>query len=660
MHPGPPPLKFARYRSVRLSSRPDSSAPVPPDPKGMSRYRRRDPAKSVCPVPADHNKHSQDRSTGDESTRSGQARARDSHHNDQSSSESKRRSWMDKVKLSLSRDAPRGPDPPHTAPVDAPVSAVNSGERRVRIRYKTASFVLPVTPATHAQDLLSSAANYFAGVDPATFILMESFSANLFGLERPLRRYEYVRDVMNSWAYDDENSLFIIPPASVEALHPLDIRCVPAEKPADTSFYVHHSQRPRKWDKRYVTLHADGQVTVSKKQTKGHTNICHLSDFDIYSPTVHTLSDVKAPTRICYAVKSQQKSSLFVSTDKFVHFFATDDRRVAEGLHRAIQTWRSWYIVNMLGAGDPLVDVSRRQNIYSNGNSSEYHQSDPEASSQHQFLIDQVASSSKDLFSRRKGAREHGPPPSAFLRKLTVDTDPSGPQPQNDESPFSPTGLLGRTYSTRQRDMREKKEREKRRDEEACNPQGLVNGLSSHQAIAPTSQSSSRSNSIRQPKPLVDLTPVFQGAPQHRTKGRGVVVEPGVPLVEAATGPDLAPGAIAIPPATTWRRPPPPDEASSITQSRSRYRSNTTRSGTNHRAAHTAHHRTAPSSPTAEYTTSEYPFAPNSLLGRSTSTKTNGRPTGRAVATGNRNPTMPMLDLSEDSPFAQGSLLRGV
>lgn len=609
-------------------------------------------------MPADHNKHGQ---TDKESTRSGQARAPDSHRNDhRQSSESKRRSWMDNVKLSLSRDAPRGPDPAYTAPGDAPVSAVNSGERRVRVRYKTSSFVLPVTPVTHAQDLLSAAADYFAGVDPATFILMESFSAALFSLERPLRRYEYVRDVMNSWAYDDENSLFIIPSASVEALHPLDIRCVPAEKPEDTSFYVYHSQRPRKWDKRYVTLHADGQVTVSKKQNKGHTNICHLSDFDIYSPTVHTLSDVKAPTRICYAVKSQQKSSLFVSTDKFVHFFATDDRRVAESLHRAVQTWRSWYMVNMLGAGDPQVDVSR-QNVYSNRNSSEYHQSVPEASS-HQFLINQVASSPKGLFSRRKGEREHGPPPSAYPKKLAIDTDSSGPLPQDDESPFSPTGLLGRTYSTRQRDMREREEREKRRDEEPWNPQGLVNGLASRrQASASTSQQSGRSNSVHQPKPLVDLTPVFQeAAPQHRTKGRGVTVEPGVPLVEAATGPDLAPGAIAIPPATTWRRPPPPDEASSIAQSRSRYRSNTTRSGANHRAAHATHNRTTPSSPTAEYTTSKNPFAPNSLLGRSTSTKTNRRPTGQGVATGNRNATKPMLDLSEDNPFAQGSLLRGL
>lgn len=602
---------------------------------------------------------------------------KDRSNRSSANSDTKRHSWMEKMKNSLSRDTKHTEQSPVTpAGIDAPVSAVNSGERKVRVQYKNSSIILPVTPTTHAQDVLSSASKHWTDVDASTFILMESFTASQISLERSLRRYEYVREVMNSWAYDNENSLFIIPPASAESLRRLEIENVSAEQPADATFYIYHSQRPRKWDKRYVTLRNDGQVTISKKQHgKGETNICHISDFDIYSPTVHTLSDAKAPKRFCYAVKSQQKSSLFISTENFVHFFAMDDRQTADDLYRAVQTWRSWYMVHKLGIGDPQVDRNRRNEAmgrsYSNRNSSELHTSDPESHSQP--LIDQ-ASNSKELFARRKGTREHAPPPSAFPKKLTVNTD-TEPSPllQPDESPFSPTGLLGQTYTMRQRDLREREEKEKH---EIFSPQGLISPTSRSQ---PPSRSntmkstqapdlsglSKRSQSIRQPKPLVDLTPVFQEPPQHRNKGRGKTVEPGVPLVEAATGPDLAPGGIAIPPATTWRRPQAPDDISPIhnAQPRSRYRSNTVRSTTNqqHRTAPgSIRHRTAPSSPTGEHTTSpEYPFAPNSLLSRTTSTR-NGKPVGHGVATGDRNATKPMLDLSEDSPFAQGSLLRGV
>lgn len=586
-----------------------------------------------------------------------------SRSNPSSNSDSKRQSWMEKMKLSRSKEAPK-PAESH-APADAPVSAVNSGDRSVRVRYKNSSITLAVTPVTHVEDILSSAANYFTDVDPSTFILMESFSSNQIGLQRPLRRYEYVRDIMNSWAYDGENALFIIPTSSAEGLRPLEAPNVPVERPTDTTFHLYHSQRPRKWDKRYVTLHSDGQVTVSKKlQAKNQTSICHISDFDIYTPTVHTVTDIRPPKMTCYAIKSQQKSNLFVSNDTFVHFFSTNDRRMADDWYQAVQTWRSWYLVHVLGAGDPQVDMNRRNEAmgrhHSNRNSIDRHVSDPDP----QPLIDHTRSSPKDLFSRRKGAREHAPPPSAFPKKLTPDAEPTGPLLQKDESPFSPTGFLGRTYSMRQRDMREREEREKRMNEEPFTSQGLClsNRIPSRSNVKssshdPSGPGLSRANSIRQ-KPLVDLTPVYQEPPQHRNKGKGITVEPGVPLVEAATSLELATNAIVPPPSTTWRRQP--EESQTQPQSRFRYRSNTVRSANPQaqRRAPSTHH-TAPSSPTRDYETSpEFPFAPNSLLARSTSTAARGNPVGHGVATGDRNATKPMLDLSEDNPFADGSLLR--
>lgn len=568
--------------------------------------------------------------------------------------------------------------------VDAPVSAANAGERHVLVRYRKASTFLPVTPSTTAQDLLLLAQGSFE-IDPQTFVLIECFAQ--FGLERPLRKYEYVRDVMNSWTNDRENILIIVPAASLDALYQLEAQSAPVEQPADTTFHLYHSQRFRKWDKRYVTLRADGQVTVSKKyQGQDQTNICHLSDFDVYSPTLSSLSnDVKPPKKICYAVKSQQKASMFLSTENYVHFFSTSDKEVGEGWYKAIQAWRSWYLVSVLGTGQNKDEESLSEP--SDGSSdSKIYQPKPLKPLLELEALDQQyeaqespsspegmrSSKAKQFLSRRKSTKSQSKP-------LTVDTDIAGVMAQGTaESPFSPTGLLGQTYVMRQRAMQEREENDRKAYEDAFSPQGLVAGTAGRrQHPASQSQPSSRSNtmtgaqapdasaSVRRSlsvskgshKPLVDLTPVYQEPPQHARKGRGVAVEPGTLLVDAATTPDLPRGAVAIPPATTWKRPPIPEEPTLNSDSnnvKTRSRSNTARSVRNNRPA------ASPISPADHAASRDGPFIANSLLARSTTQRSahGGPKVGHGVAMGDRNATKPMLDMSPDNPFVEGSLLR--
>ncbi|THC92727.1 hypothetical protein EYZ11_007804 [Aspergillus tanneri] len=556
---------------------------------------------------------------------------------------------------------------------DAPVSAVNAGERHVVVQYRKTSMDLTVTPSTSAQDLLFTASECLAGeIDPQKFILMESFAE--LGLERPLRRYEYVREVMNSWAHDRQNSLLIVPAASLEALSLLDAQCVPSEQPVEVTLHMYYSQRPRKWDKRFVTLRSDGQVTVSKKeQGQEQANACHMSDFDIYSPTPGYLSNhVKPPKKICQAVKSQQKSNMFLSTENFVHHFATNDKAIADAWYRAVHTWRSWYLVNMLGAGNeekaavaeeippaskpfkPLLDMDSPESSSGEGKRS---------------------SKSKELFSRKKSTREHAPPPSSFPKLLADEPDLAPPPPPPlDDSPFNSSGLLGRSYTLRQRAMKEREEREKKAREEPFVAQGLISNMGRRPANASTSRPNSRSNtmtstqapdptglkrsqSTHKNKPLVDLTPVYQEPPQHTRKGKGVAVEPGTLLIDAATGRE-APGGIAVPSATTWRRPAPELPAPN-TEIRTRNRSNTTRSNSNH--SHHFHTSTAPASPISPVDAHPRvePFIPNSLLSRSAqlATMQNGVPVGHGVATGDRMATKPMLDMSPENPFTHGLAL---
>jgi len=256
------------------------------------------------------------------------------------------------------------PEPPlgalsHTSPelslaprFDAPISAVNAGQRIVRVKYEGTDIFLPITPSTTPVDVIRAAARQMsAPIDEKSTVLLESFKQ--IGLERPLRKYEHIRDVLNSWDNDAQNKLVIIPSPSGGKDDDLDVRHVLKGQPGETTVHLYHSQKPGSWDKRWITLRSDGQVVVAKRQGAETTNICHLSDFDIYIPTPRYASKkIKPPKKVCFAVKSQQKSTMFMTTENFVHFFCTSDRSLGTAWYTAVQEWRSWYLVHVMGEGE--------------------------------------------------------------------------------------------------------------------------------------------------------------------------------------------------------------------------------------------------------------------------------------------------------------------
>lgn len=249
-----------------------------------------------------------------------------------------------------------GDGPPKTAvnrpaqPVDAPVSAVNAGERRVEIRFDKSKITLPVTPSTTVKDMLNSASIIMSQpINPRTAVLVETYYP--LGLERPLRRYERIRDVMNSWDSDTQNYLMILPQSECAAVG-LEQKDAPEEQPSHIMVNLYHSQKPGKWEKHWMILKEDGQVTASAKQNDGNAaNAFHMSDFDVYMPSRKQMKKLKPPKKICFAIKSQQRSIMFESTENFVHFFATNDKAIADQWYNAAQAWRSWYLVNVLGEG---------------------------------------------------------------------------------------------------------------------------------------------------------------------------------------------------------------------------------------------------------------------------------------------------------------------
>lgn len=533
--------------------------------------------------------------------------------------------------------APIAIEPSQSAVVpafDAPISAVNAGERRVTVKHGQTAISVPVTPSTTPVDIIRFVAEQtLENINPTTSVLLESFRQ--LGLERPLRRYEHVRDVLNSWDNDTQHTLTVVPSPTDGRDDDLELRHVPSSQPGDISVQIYHSQKPGHWDKRWITLRTDGQVVLAKKDGGEVSNICHLSDFDIYVPTTRQLAKkTKPPRKLCFAVKSQQKSSMFMSTVNFVHFFSTSDKPLATAWYKAVQQWRSWYLVNVMGegAGAPKISVDR---VHPGPGRSLFGSGQNTGSIDNGFQVGIRASEPRpatETLSRTTTIRNQAAAPVSLSRKLTKDANPGAPTtckhgpslvttPVHTElEPFATTGLLGRTYTQRQKAHRDSGQR----------------GGTDLPPPMPTL------------KPLVDLTPQFQEPPQFSKKGRGATPKniPSGGLVEAATSPEAA---ILIPPTTTWQRPRTSGGGNATSDL---HRARTVRKETSGSPASKARQASAsPDKVTLAFT--------GGLLAGKTGGQ-GGTGTGKGVMTGDREARAPMLDVAEDSQYVPGSLLERV
>jgi hypothetical protein len=583
-------------------------------------------------------------------------------------------------------------------------------QQRVTVVCNRKRILLPVTPTTTPLDLIKSAATVLTvPIDVRTAVISELFTK--VSITRPLRNYEYVRDVMNSWDYDNQNELTIID-SDMDGINQDDLLSykVPETRPEGASCFIQYSSRPGKWSKRYLTLRPDGQLVMAKNEKvkeKDQENICTLTDYDIYSVTQQKLARVKPPKKICYAVKSMQKSNIFADESQYVHFFCTNDRNTANTFYRALQTWRSWYLKHQKGEGlkkkaptrnvSGPADSAQAASSHARGESVGSHYQlgqfsslldldsfnrtldDIEVHKPGEFPDDKPLSKldSRAMHARKKSVRTKQAPPVAYNR--TAMGMESTPQPSTRQSParrsideqedetFASGGLLGRKYTQRQAASQA-------RDQQSgpfTEGPSLLNNMGSRVAQPSTADSGlKRNTSVRSthhrrtssdlqrsaskripgmPEPLVDLTPQYRPPPQHLNKGKGYNPNPGAgPLVESATSIEEA---IKVPSATDWRARP----------------------STSHRGAHGTygaggHERTRSlkgrGEPLASYTVNNHSGTPEDndraftgggLLAQSGYAQ--GPATGgRGVMDGSRA-RGPMLNLGMNNEFAQGSLL---
>ncbi|KAF8941798.1 hypothetical protein BGZ47_007166, partial [Haplosporangium gracile] len=147
-----------------------------------------------------------------------------------------------------------------------------------------------------------------------------------FLIERPLRDFEVILDVMKTWEADKDNKMICKPfPARNELTAQEVVRLVgPAgqESFVRPHGWVHIEMKKSKWVKRY--LHITDTAVYHSKDAKfnGESMLCLLRNFDVYAVQVPRK---KASTKFGFALKSSDKVHLFETPeDDYIHYICTD------------------------------------------------------------------------------------------------------------------------------------------------------------------------------------------------------------------------------------------------------------------------------------------------------------------------------------------------
>ncbi|KAF8981855.1 hypothetical protein BGZ46_002201 [Entomortierella lignicola] len=147
-----------------------------------------------------------------------------------------------------------------------------------------------------------------------------------FMIERPLRDFEVVLDVMKTWEADKDNKMICKSfPARNELTAREIIRLVgPAGKESFVSphGWVHLETKKSKWVKRY--LHITDTAVYHSKDSKfsGESMLCLLRNFDVYAVQVPRK---KAPTKFGFALKSSDSIHMFETPeDDYIHYVCTE------------------------------------------------------------------------------------------------------------------------------------------------------------------------------------------------------------------------------------------------------------------------------------------------------------------------------------------------
>jgi hypothetical protein len=150
-----------------------------------------------------------------------------------------------------------------------------------------------------------------------------------FGMERPIRSYELISDVVESWNKDKSVNTLLVRLTPLANL--LSRSAIPTSSPTHRGVVEWESKRG-KWNKRYMELREHSLWLSKRDSGKDEQFLCSLSKFDAY--VVKRLH--KAPKAFVFAVKSTENMSLFESKADYLHVFSCGQQEGEKWLEKIL------------------------------------------------------------------------------------------------------------------------------------------------------------------------------------------------------------------------------------------------------------------------------------------------------------------------------------
>ncbi|CUA68763.1 Cell surface glycoprotein 1 [Rhizoctonia solani] len=191
-------------------------------------------------------------------------------------------------------------------------------EQRIYIGDRQRFIVVDIgAPSTSAGDVLEMA-KIRGELDvegPGGWQLWEQ--SNECGMERPVRDFELIADVLKAWNPEKRVNVLIIRHSPFCSL--LKPENIPSSSPLMAGWVMWVS-KPGKWSKRWLELKEHGLFVSKNEKGKDRTYLCNLSHFDGYVVT-HV---PRAPKPYVFAAKSIDLAGVFEKEEDSSHIFSCD------------------------------------------------------------------------------------------------------------------------------------------------------------------------------------------------------------------------------------------------------------------------------------------------------------------------------------------------
>ncbi|KAF8319073.1 hypothetical protein DL93DRAFT_2053897 [Clavulina sp. PMI_390] len=216
-------------------------------------------------------------------------------------------------------------------------SNVPGVDHRIFIESKQKYVKVRITAQTRAADVLARVSSMPGGLlrgpnsdERAIGGWMLYEVAVDFGMERPVREYELVVDVLGTWpagaaGVGAQVNYLIIKRSGLRGA--LSMKHLPKSSPIHEGT-VQHESKKGKWSKRSLKLR-EHSLFIAKKDVcrfpgKDEVHLCSLSNFDGYYVT----KPHRAPKNFVFAVRSTDNLNMFENPSDSVHIFSCE---AAEG-----------------------------------------------------------------------------------------------------------------------------------------------------------------------------------------------------------------------------------------------------------------------------------------------------------------------------------------